>query len=155
MRIFKETSEAGRLEQLKISQEQHLELDTLCQSIPDSTLPGTDRETKKMKRIARCEGVFGTAKHPPCSACTITAQQAQSTTAAAPQDMINGLSVRANWMLITLKLDAKGSGLLGTVPGIKRKVTKQWDASRQHPGLHSSAPEINMRFGYRGKYSLR
>lgn len=55
------------------------------------------------------------------TACAITAQQGLRTTQSALQGMRNGLSIRANWILITLKLDAKGSGLLGTVPGIKRK----------------------------------
>lgn len=100
------------------------------------------------------KGCSGTAKHPASPVCTITAQRGQSTTPAAPQGTINGLSIKANWTLITLKLDAKYSGLLGTVPDIKRKVTKQWDVSRQHPGLHSSAPERNMWFGYMGKHSL-
>lgn len=99
------------------------------------------------------KGCSGTAKHPPSLVCTLMAQQGQNTTSAALQGMISGLSVRTNWTLITLKLDARGSGLLGTVPGIKRKVTKQWNASRQHPGLHSSAPERNILFGYMGKDS--
>lgn len=100
------------------------------------------------------KGCSGTAKHPASPVCTITAQRGQSTTPAAPQGTINGLSIKANWTLITLKLDAKYSGLLGAVPDIKRKVTKQWDVSRQHPGLHSSAPERNKWFGYMGKHSL-
>lgn len=110
------------------------------------------RPPPKKKATEHTEGCSGTAKHPPSPVCTIMAQQSQSTTPAAPQGMINGLFIRANWTLITLKLHAKCSGHLGTVLGIKRKFTKQWDASRQQPTPQFSSS--NMWFGYMGKHSL-
>lgn len=82
------------------------------------------------------KGYLGAAKHPSDLACTAMAQRGCSTVPTALQGTINGLSVRANWILITLKLYAEGRGLLGTVPSSKRKSTKRWDARKQHASLH-------------------